>query len=145
MNRCRQIVRSLHLTKTYRTKAKPLLHKNDCILLAVLLLFGVATLLLTQFLSGTGSTVTVTVDGKFFGSWTLTEECEIAIPGTSGTNLLQITNGTAFISDAECPDLICLHHRPISHTGERIVCLPNRIIVSIEDSHAPDSPDAVSQ
>ena len=133
------------MTESAKTKSKSLLHRSDCILLAVLLLFSAASFLLTHFLSEPGATVTVTVDGEIFGSWSLAEEQELAIPGTHGTNVLQITNGTASIIEAECPDLLCQHHRPIAHTGERIVCLPNRIIVSIDDVQSPDTPDAVSQ
>lgn len=133
------------MTESYEAKEKSIFQKNDCILLTVILLFSIVAFLLVYFLSNPGSTVIVTVDGKHFGSWTLTEEQEIAIPGKVGTNLLRITNGAAYISSAECPDLICLHHRPISYNGEQIVCLPNRIIVSIESSHRSDTPDAVSQ
>lgn len=133
------------MTESSKEKTKFLFRRSDCILLVVLLLFSALSFLLTRFLTEPGATVTVTVDGEFFGSWSLTKEHEIAIPGTHGTNVLQITDGTAFITEAECPDLICQHHRPITHTGERIVCLPNRIIVSIDGAQVPDTPDAVSQ
>ncbi|MBR2613326.1 MAG: NusG domain II-containing protein, partial [Clostridia bacterium] len=48
-----------------------------------------------------------------------------------GTNLLIIKDGKAYISEATCPDLVCVH---TGHADElkSIVCLPNRVTVSIE-------------
>lgn len=32
---------------------------------------------------------------------------------------------------SNCRDLICVHHAPISRTGENIICLPHRIVIEI--------------
>lgn len=121
-----------------------LLRKGDLILLAVILLAATA-LLVFRPLHSPGTTVTVTVDGRFYGSWELASDVEVTIPGYSGTNRLQIADGTASVISADCPDLLCVHHAPISASGERIVCLPNRVIVSIDTQTEASGPDAVSQ
>ena len=121
-----------------------LFRKGDLILIAVILL-AAAALLVFRPLHKPGTTVTVTVDGSFFGSFELTKDVELIIPGYSGTNCLQITDGTASIISADCPDLLCVHHAPISDSGERIVCLPNRVIVSIDTQTSASGPDAISQ
>ena len=42
-----------------------------------------------------------------------------------------IKNGKADMTEANCPDLLCVHQKAISHQGETIVCLPNKIVVSV--------------
>ena len=32
-----------------------------------------------------------------------------------------------------CPDKICVHHKPISMTGENIICLPHKLVIDIVD------------
>jgi len=60
-----------------------------------------------------------------------TDELRIEIPGIRGVCILVIKDGKADMISAECPDHICVHHAPISHKGETIVCLPNRVVVEI--------------
>ena len=54
-------------------------------------------------------------------------------------------NGEAYVSEADCPDGICAAHRPISHVGETIVCLPHRVVIKVETSVVQDAPDMVVQ
>lgn len=55
----------------------------------------------------------------------------IKIPGTVGECILVIKDGEAYMQEADCPNQICVHHSPVSHKGETIVCLPNRVIIEI--------------
>ena len=55
----------------------------------------------------------------------------IKIPGKVGECILIIKDGEAYMQEADCPNQICVHHSPISHKGESIVCLPNRVIIEI--------------
>lgn len=119
--------------------------KRDFLLLTGLLLFGIVLWLLFRVFSQSGNTAAVTVDGAPIGRWSLAENREFRVDGIGGSNLVQIANGAVNVIDADCPDRICVHHLPISHAGERIVCLPHRVIVSIESTEASEVPDAVSQ
>ena len=49
-----------------------------------------------------------------------------------GTNTLVIENGEAWVSEADCPDKICMGMGKISKNGEFIACLPNRVIIVVE-------------
>ena len=46
-------------------------------------------------------------------------------------NILVIKNGQVSVSEASCPDQICVHHKKIEHEGESIVCLPHKFVVTI--------------
>ena len=109
--------------------------RNDLILvgalLAALLLAGALLLLLRK----EGDLVRVTVDGEEYGVYSLSRDVEVDIrTGKDGEQLnrLIIRDGKAFVETATCPDGICAAHRPISHDGESIICLPHKVVVAIE-------------
>ena len=102
------------------------------ILLAVLILMGLALLLFGK----KGDCAVVTVNGEEYGSFPLREETTVDIrtgEGNERLNRLVIRDGKAFIETATCPDGICAAHHPISREGESIVCLPHRVIVTVEE------------
>lgn len=121
--------------------------KSDLLLLVGLLVFALALFLLLPFFTGgDGNTVDITVDGKPYRSLSLSEDCEFSVHGIEGDNLICICGGSVSVTSADCPDLICVRHMPISNAGERIVCLPNRVVISISsDTDVTTVPDVVSQ
>ena len=80
--------------------------------------------------SNAGTTVVVTVAGEEYGWYSLLKEQVVQI---GDTNTLVIHNHEADMLFAECPDQICVKHTPISATDETIICLPNQVVVTIED------------
>lgn len=103
--------------------------KNDWILLGIV--FAVAACFFGIWLLKPESEkkqVEVTVDKKFYGTYRLDEDQTIDI---SGMNVLVIENGHVKMKEASCPDLLCVHHKAIAKDGESIICLPNKIVVTI--------------
>lgn len=79
-----------------------------------------------------GDSVRVTLDGVSIGEWSLDGNETISLNG--GTNILRIENGKVWMSEASCPDKICVREGKISRTGECITCLPNKIVVTVYKS-----------
>lgn len=105
--------------------------RNDRFLIAGIMVCAV--LLTVAFLlkdSGGGTTVVVSVGGEEYGRYSLLKEQVVQI---NDTNTLVIYNHEADMLFAECPDQICVKHTPISGTDENIICLPNKVVVTIED------------
>ncbi len=104
--------------------------KNDFLLIGIVLLISFSVMgwhyLKTDSVNGI---VVVTVDGELYGTYNLHTEQTVNI---QGTNTLMIKNESAVITNADCPDKICVHHKAITRDGESIICLPNKIVVSIE-------------
>lgn len=50
----------------------------------------------------------------------------------SNYNIVEISGGSVSVTKASCKNQVCVRHGKISHTGESIVCLPNRLVVTIE-------------
>ena len=109
--------------------------RNDLILIGVLLVSLTLAGLAFFLFRGEGDRVVVTVDGEKFGVYALSEDAVVDIrTGEDGKNLnrLVIRDGAAFVETATCPDGICAAHQSISRDGESIVCLPHRVVVTVE-------------
>jgi len=117
--------------------------RNDILLVAILLAVISAAGLVFFFLRGEGDTVEVTVDGQPFGTYSLERDVRVAIVTERGSNTLVIRDGRAWVEEASCPDGICAAHRPIKRSGESIVCLPNKVVVTVRSAGA-ESPDVIS-
>lgn len=110
-------------------------HKNDILLaIGILLLAAICFLIFPLFMKD-GEYVCVTVDGEQVYKHSLSENEETVILGANSSsgeqNVLVIEDGKAFVKSANCPDKICVSHRKISKTGETIVCLPHKVVVSV--------------
>ncbi len=116
--------------------------KND-LLLAAGILAVAALLFLFQILRGTeeNASAVVTVDGEITGTYCLNEDRTVEI---NDSNRLVISGGSAYMEWADCPDQVCVRHRRISRDGESIICLPNRVVISVE-SREESGLDSIAQ
>lgn len=120
--------------------------KNDILLLVLLLVIGLLIPLGYQFFHRTaGNTVTITIDGKLWRTLSLSADTTIDIPGAGGTNTLRIKNGQASITEADCPDKLCVHQSSIRHNGESLVCLPHKVIVKVTADASDDDLDGIAK
>ncbi len=106
--------------------------RRDLLLIFILLLAAGATLCLTLLFRLPGDWVVVEVDGEEWGRYALDKGASIHIETEAGGyNVLEIADGCASVIEASCPDKLCVHQHRISHSDETIVCLPNRVVVSV--------------
>ena len=106
---------------------------RDLVLVGVLLIVAVLALFLLRNRqekeTGNNAVVTVrTADGEAI--YPLNKDGVFSLNG--GTNTLVIENGEAWVSEADCPDKICMGMGKISKNGEFIACLPNQVIIVVE-------------
>ncbi len=100
---------------------------------AGLILFLLAALALYLGLAAgreSGGWAVVRVDGEVAGRYSLSENGTYPLNG--GSNILVIEDGQAWLSDADCPDKLCVQQGRVRYTGQVITCLPNRLTVTIE-------------
>ena len=76
-------------------------------------------------------TAEVIQDGKIIRTFSLSENTEFTITCEDGFNSIVIKDGAIMISDADCPDRICVKTGPISGGAVPIVCLPHRLEIRI--------------
>ncbi len=119
-------------------------HRNDIILAVVMIFVAAAGFLLYKGTQKTGSYVAVIQDGEEIQRFSLSEEVEYRIEQEDGHyNLLCIKGGKAYMQSADCPDQICVNHRPVNHVGETIVCLPNELVIKVISSETAPEIDMV--
>ncbi len=111
--------------------------KNDVILIAALLVVALLTAggMRIWQMNNTKDTanVVVTIDGEVYGTYPLSEDRTERIEIPDGSyNILVISDGYADVTEASCPDLICVKHNHIRYSKESIVCLPNKVVVTVE-------------
>lgn len=120
--------------------------KADFILIAVV---AVVVCLLVFFLyfvnSASGAYVQVEVDGKVTQTLPLDTDTQVEIKtDDGGTNTLVIEDGYAKMTQANCPDGICVSHMKINKNGESIICLPHKVIVTVVKDNDLNEVDAVA-
>ena len=111
---------------------KRLFRKNDFYLIAALLLFFSAIAAYFFLVQDSGSYVKVSIDGEYYGSFSLSADTEYVINGyNGGVNTLVVKDGYAYLKDSSCPDHLCENMGRISKTGQSVICLPNRVVIEI--------------
>lgn len=120
--------------------------KADWIVIGAVLLVAVILIaVLYGAKANTGSYVRIEVDGKVVDTLPLDKDTQMEIETPSGgTNTLVIEDGYACVVDASCPDGICVSHKKINLSGESIICLPNKVVVSVVNDEKTDEIDAVA-
>lgn len=143
---------------------KEYIRKADIILFFVLVAVGLAAsafLAMSHADAGSGAKVIIESGGELFAEYPLSQDTEIIVPAPSGVryrdpkaapadagdectqyryfNIVRISGGKVSVSAASCRNQVCAKHGSISKTGESIVCLPNRLVVTIEGGDGFDT------
>lgn len=85
-------------------------------------------------------TVHITVNGKEYGTYSLAKDQVIQI---NDTNVCEIKDGEIHMTEANCPDHLCMKQKAVDSTGGTIVCLPNKVVIEGEKGEVSedDSPE----
>ena len=107
--------------------------RNDLILVSAIIVIALTVFLIFKLNLKMGTKVNIKVNNETLYSFSLSENNEKLISTKYGENTVLIKHGEVTVTDADCPDNICVKHRAISKTGETIVCLPHKLVVEIAD------------
>lgn len=106
--------------------------RNDILLAAAVILVAGGVWLFTTLNKAPGEYAAVIVNGVETARYPLDTDAEIRLESENGGyNILVIKDGKADITEASCPDKICVNQHAVSKTGEAITCLPNKTVVEI--------------
>jgi len=109
-----------------------IIKKADIILFICLILIGGALSYLAFSGSSTGDLVVVKVNGEIYGKYSLSKDRTITVNRDGHMNKITIKGGKVQVSKSSCKNQICVKQGSISTTHQSIVCIPNRVVVSIE-------------
>ena len=105
--------------------------KTDYLLIAAALLAAIGIWFFYSASAKAGGGVEITVDGESKAFLPLKENDSIRIDTEAGYNVITVQDGTVTVTEADCRDQICAEHKKIKKTGETIVCLPHKLVVTI--------------
>ena len=135
---------------------KQFIRKADIILFIVLVVTGLAAsaaLTLSHGEAGSGAKVIIESGGDLYARYPLSEDRTVVVPAPKQIaadapaanpddaadaqydyyNVVVISGGTVSVTEASCKNQVCVKHGAITKSGESIVCLPNRLVVRIEN------------
>lgn len=116
--------------------------RMDFILIAVVMLIALISAVIVYLTHNKGDMAVIKVDGNIVSELSLSDNTTIIIEGyQGGSNTVSIIDGKAYVSEADCPDEICVKTGGISRAGETIVCLPHRVVVEIKSSNGTHNED----
>lgn len=96
---------------------------------AVLLIAGIAVIFMLR--QKNGDTVNIYIEGAEY-EYSLYENREIKLTNNhGGHNTIVIDNGQVYMREADCPNQVCVNHKPIYRNGESIVCVPNKVSIDV--------------
>lgn len=88
----------------------------------------------------TGSIAAIYLDGELVERIDLaavTESYTRTYTGKSGiTDVVEVARGKIRVKEADCPDQVCVHQGWIETGVVPVVCLPNALVIQIEDGSA---------
>lgn len=117
--------------------------RNTVLFLIILfLIIGIGFLIQRYYFGKSGISAIIEQDGETVAELDLNKDTELVLnDGTGGSNTITVQNGHISVTEANCPDLVCVRTGAISQTGEVIACLPHKLIITIS-SHQTDSLDS---
>ena len=119
------------------TKQRSALKGRDAALL-IFIIIGAAiagTVMWFMRNSQTADKVTIKVDGNVVYSDSLKKDHDVNVDGyDGGYNHVVVKNGKVSVTEADCPDKVCVNTGEIGTPGDTIVCMPHKMVVEIEGS-----------
>lgn len=108
--------------------------------LAVLALICTASMLVLRH--APASTAEVYLDGELIETLDLaavTEPYTITVESTaSDYNVISVASGRVCISNASCPDKLCVRQGWASAANTPIVCLPHKLVITLKSGNTPE-------
>ena len=105
-------------------------YRLDAIVISAILILSLLLVAFWIVFRRPGAFVTVEVDGVKVAEYSLSEDGVFSLNG--GTNTLVIESSEAYLCDSQCPDHTCENTGKIHFVGQSIICLPNRLSVTVK-------------
>jgi len=113
----------------------------DWVLFVALILISLSGSFLVKGLASTGDTASIEVNGKLLYRLSLAEDRTVEVHGPIGITRVEVKQGKIRIADSPCPNKLCVRQGWTERGA--IICLPNRVVVTIGGG-ATGGVDAIS-
>ena len=120
-----------------------MLTRNDRILIFSLVAIASFSFARLFFTSHEGREVLVKVGNRPAQKFSLKMDKRINVEGEKGNVVIEVKEGRVRVVESSCFQKICVNTGWINKPGQNIICLPNKVLVTIEGKESPEV-DAVS-
>jgi len=114
-----------------RANIQPHLTFADKVLIGCLIVLSLASYPLVRRMTKAGNVVQIEVNGAVSTVAPLYTNQSFAAPGPLGNTNVVIQDGEVFVTESPCRNKICIRTGRIAHTGQLIVCVPNKVVVRV--------------
>ena len=101
---------------------------HDVLLVLCLLAVSLVLFLVLRSSDEAGESFSVYLGGELYGEYPLTEDRLIEIDGIC---TISVSDHAVSVAYSNCPGQNCVHHAPVSKSGEIICCIPNGLVIRI--------------
>ena len=118
----------------------------DGLVVLAVVAFAVLLILLLRPAEGGGVTAVITLDGRQVAQYRLDRQAEpvtLTVDEAAYPLTIVAEPGRICIAHSDCPSQDCVRTGWISKPGQQIICLPNRLIISLAGDTSADF-DAVT-
>lgn len=124
---------------------KKLFERNDLLIIIAVCIITII-LLIPHFTGGKALTAEISVDGEIVKTVSLSEVSGFYEFKTDTSPAVTITaeNGRIRVSEAECPDRLCVNCGWLDSDGDMAVCLPAKVVVNVKGQESKNAPDVIT-
>lgn len=101
----------------------------DGLLIAFLFFLSLSGMLYMDRLFPEGDSVKIEVSGRIYGVYPLSANRILDVEGPLGKTVIEIRDRKVRVVSSACPNKLCVHQGFIRRGS--IICLPNRVIITI--------------
>ena len=111
------------------------------VIIALIFIFGTVSWILLTSAPTDNAIAFIYSDGELIRTAELSASTSFTVKNDGGYNKIEVKNGAISVTEASCPDGVCIATGEISHGAVPIICLPNRLEIIVKS--AETSIDAV--
>ncbi len=111
--------------------------------LAAVCAAGIAVFMVMRTLAVEDPVAEIRLNGEVIRSISLSGEAEFTVETEGGWNKIEVSGGAVRVTDADCPDRVCIRSGAISGGAVPIICLPHRLEIVIVSGNSSEFDAAV--
>lgn len=109
-------------------------------LFLIVILFVISIFIFLSFKDTSNpESVVISSGGEIIGTYSINENNVLNISGTLGDVVVNIEDRQVWVSESNCKDLLEIKQGKISKCGQSLVCVPNKVVISIIGREAVES------
>lgn len=109
------------------------INKHDLLLIIIIIIISGIFILINKLNSKDGNIAKVYYDSKLIKTIDLSKNEEYTVKGYNGEVKIKVKDKKIKVIEEKSPKHLCSKQGYISKSYETIICLPNKIVIEIED------------